>query len=52
LKSASFALHEAHDGSSLDVHINAPGGFADRPVENTFLPAKDANPPAFVPPMP
>jgi len=49
LKSASLALRESHDGSMLTVHLNAPDSARNGILKILALPARDANPPAFVP---
>ncbi len=49
LKSASLALRESHDGSILTVHLDAPDSARAGLLKILALPAKDANPPAFVP---
>jgi len=49
LKSASIALRESRDGSMMTVHLNAPASDRTGILNILALPAKDANPPAFVP---
>jgi hypothetical protein len=49
LKSASFAVRENSDGSSVVFHFNAPESTRSGLMKIFALPAKDANPPAFVP---
>ena len=49
LKSASLALRESHEGSMLTVHLDAPESDRTGILKILALPAKDANPPAFVP---
>jgi hypothetical protein len=49
LQSVSLALRESHDGSELTLHLNAPESARTGILKILALPAKDANPPAFVP---
>jgi hypothetical protein len=49
LRSASFALHEAREGSTADIHITAPVDGRTGILKMLSLPAKDSSPPAFVP---
>jgi hypothetical protein len=49
LKSASLALRESHEGSMLTVHLDTPESERTGILKILALPAKDANPPAFVP---
>jgi len=49
LKSASLALNESRDGSAMNVHLTAPDDGRNGLLKIFSLPAKDANPPAFVP---
>jgi hypothetical protein len=49
LKSASFALRENHDGSSLTLHLTAPETDRAGLLKIFALPPKDAGVPAFVP---
>jgi hypothetical protein len=49
LKSASIALRESREGSTLTVHLNAPASARSGLLKLLALPPKDASPPAFVP---
>jgi hypothetical protein len=49
LRSASFALHEAREGSTADLHITAPVDERNGILKLLSLPARDSSPPAFVP---
>lgn len=49
LKSASFAMRETSDGSTVTIHLNAPESTRRGLLKILALPAKDANVPAFVP---
>ena len=49
LKSASFALREAHDGSTLALHLTVPEADRTGLLKILALPAKDASAPPFVP---
>lgn len=49
LKSASFALRESADGSSITLHLTAPESARNGLLKILALPAKDAGIPAFVP---
>ena len=49
LKSAGIALRESRDGSIMTVYLDAPAGSRTGLLNILSLPAKDANPPAFVP---
>ena len=49
LKSASFALRESHDGSTLTLHLTAPEAARNGLLKILALPVKDASPPPFVP---
>jgi hypothetical protein len=49
VKSASFAIREAREGSTASVHISAPVSERNGLMKILALPAKDSAPPAFVP---
>ena len=49
LKSASFAVRESAEGSSIALHLNAPEANRNGLLKILALPAKDASIPAFVP---
>jgi hypothetical protein len=49
MKSASFALRETRDGSTLTLHITAPEGRRQGLLKILALPPKNASVPAFVP---
>jgi hypothetical protein len=49
LKSAGIALRESRDGSIMTVYLDAPASSRTGLLNILSLPAKDANPPAFVP---
>jgi len=49
IKSISFAMHEAHDGSLLTVHMSAPEGTRTGLLKILALTPKDAGVPPFVP---
>ena len=49
LKSASLAVRESSDGSTVAFHFNAPESSRAGLMKILALPAKDANVPAFVP---
>jgi hypothetical protein len=49
LKSASFALRETAEGSSLVFHLSAPADGRSGLLKIFALPNKDASPPVFVP---
>ena len=49
LKSASFAVREKTDGSSVVLHLTAPESTRNGLLKILALPAKDASIPAFVP---
>jgi hypothetical protein len=49
LKSASFALRETPDGSTLVFHLNAPADARTGLMKILALPDKDASAPVFVP---
>ncbi len=49
LKSASFALHETREGSTMTLHIGAPEADRAGLLKILALPPKDASVPPFVP---
>jgi hypothetical protein len=49
IKSASFAVHENHDGAMLTVHITAPESERSGLLKILALPPRDASVPPFVP---
>ena len=49
LKSATFALHESREGTTLTVHANAPESERAGLLKIFALPPKDASIPPFVP---
>jgi len=49
LQSAGIALREAHDGSALTIHLDAPESTRASLLKILALPAKNAGIPAFVP---
>jgi hypothetical protein len=49
VKSASFAVRDNREGSSLVIHLTAPAATRTGLVKIIALPAKDASIPAFVP---
>jgi hypothetical protein len=49
LKSASFAVRQTPDGSSVALHLTAPESARNGLLKILALPAKDAGIPAFVP---
>ena len=49
LKSASFALREAPEGSTLAFHLSAPESARSGLLKMVALPGKDASAPLFVP---
>jgi hypothetical protein len=49
LKSAGIALRESRDGSMMTIHLNSPASSRTGLLDILALPAKDANPPSFVP---
>jgi hypothetical protein len=49
LKSASFAVRQQADGTSIALHLNAPEATRNGLLKLLALPAKDASIPAFVP---
>ncbi len=49
LKSASFAMRDARDGSGLTLHLTAPESARNGLLKILALPAKNAGIPAFVP---
>jgi hypothetical protein len=49
IKSASFAVHEAHEGSTATFHISVPASDRSGITKILALSTKDSAPPAFVP---
>ncbi|HTB86158.1 MAG TPA: hypothetical protein VK742_21100 [Candidatus Sulfotelmatobacter sp.] len=49
IKSASFAVREAREGSTASFHISVPASERNGLIKILALSAKDSSPPAFVP---